>query len=394
MGMTRCPLCGSISKKKYALGRGIAAHLHAIHTPWKPTALSQKITRRLWERQQRQYKLGLVKEPQPSLLTQQKPPLQPVQGEYEPTLAQMEAWDVQVNKLVQELETGSHTVQTNRPLKHSNSTTSTAKETATIPVSYKDSLPPFLQAASQGNLNLLQQYIMEQENDEKVVMINQTDRHGSTAAHWAAGGGHLECLRWLLERSNRDHTITQTGEEPLRKKRRRDGKTCLHYAARNGHLHCVRYLVESHAMDIQQPSGDGTTPLHMACYGGHLPVIQYFVAHQPLAAHATNDWGCSAAHWVAMTINPHSDQVHALCSFLHYECGVDFGARQGQGHSALHKAAQRQNRHVLEWMAKNVSKEELRAAAAPDDGGHTPSEIWLQVGGDATVTTWMKSQGW
>ena len=178
------------------------------------------------------------------------------------------------------------------------------------------------------------------------------------------------------------------------KRRRRDGKSCLHYAARNGHLDCVKYLVQSHAMDIQQASGDGTTPLHMACYGGHLSVIQYFVSQEPCAARATNEWGCSAAHWVAMTLNPHTDQVHSLCSFLKEECGVDFGARQAQGHSALHKAAQRQNRHVLEWMADNLSKEVLQFAAAADDGGHIPSEIWFQVGGDATVTAWMKSQGW
>ena len=35
-GWTFCPLCGIYSKKKHALGRGIANHLKDIHTPWNP----------------------------------------------------------------------------------------------------------------------------------------------------------------------------------------------------------------------------------------------------------------------------------------------------------------------------------------------------------------------
>ena len=45
-GWTRCPLCGRHSQKRFALGRGIATHLHAVHTPWKPGKVERNVRRR------------------------------------------------------------------------------------------------------------------------------------------------------------------------------------------------------------------------------------------------------------------------------------------------------------------------------------------------------------
>ena len=56
------------------------------------------------------------------------------------------------------------------------------------------------------------------------------DRHGSTALHWAAGGGHMHVCRWLLEEAQADALHTQPAS----------GRNALHWAARNGHAEvCV-----------------------------------------------------------------------------------------------------------------------------------------------------------
>ena len=49
-GWVQCPLCPLKSQKRFSGGRGIAAHLHAVHTPWKPP--SQKELKRRRRQQQ------------------------------------------------------------------------------------------------------------------------------------------------------------------------------------------------------------------------------------------------------------------------------------------------------------------------------------------------------
>lgn len=429
-----CPLCCNYSAKKFGRGRGLAAHLSAVHTPWAPSKLAQKIARRQWEqskrRQQRQLESAPASEDHqynasnsdsplfsPSL-GDQPPQLKP----YTPSQQERDHWEHRVLEIMRQSELDEQHFKNRQQLAMSNSST-TIKLSNDKPiesldrsgkplVSYKESLPSFLKAAAQGNLKLLQHMIQSAANDTKaeasaLELLNLTDRHGSLAEHWAAGGGHLDCLKLLLE-AHRTHRISVSNDSlPHKKRRRRDGKTCLHYAARNGHLHCVQYLVEVEGFDINEHSGDGTTPLHMACYGGHLNVVMYLVSSSRDQAVSTgslqtennitsvsNSWGCSSAHWVAMTLSQDVHAVSQLCSYLQVDCGVDFSARQHQGHSPLHKAAQKRNEHILRWMSKHLSPDLLTKAAAPDNGGHTPSDIWRDVGGSEVVANWMESLGW
>ena len=53
---------------------------------------------------------------------------------------------------------------------------------------------------------------------------------------------------------------------------------------------------------------------------------------------------------------------------------------------------QRKNQSIIEWMLQSAEKggagltdEQVREASKPDDGGHTPSEIWRMAGGNETV---------
>jgi len=91
------------------------------------------------------------------------------------------------------------------------------------------------------------------------------------------------------------------------------------------------------------------------------------------------------------------DKVIELCEYLKKEHGLDFTTRQKQGHTPLHKAASRKNRHVIEWLAKpsNFSEEERKAMGLPDVGGNRPSDIWLNVGGEKEFGVWMMNAcGW
>mmetsp|Transcript_46401 Transcript_46401/g.112484 ORF Transcript_46401/g.112484 Transcript_46401/m.112484 type:complete len:586 (+) Transcript_46401:79-1836(+) len=529
-GWTSCPLCGKYSKKKFALGKGIASHLLAIHTPWNPTKLSLKIERRKKEEQERQKhrrheqkkkeeeskesnndstgseanENPITSVPNTNLPKSSSFPTAP----WTPSDAEREAWDAKILKILAELEQQQQHVllldenkttddpkqqeqqhgASNKGEHNSKAITTTTSQsqmlttrTGSQTTSYRDSLPPFLDAAAKGDLDALQQMVTTtlpiSDNNKRRRRISEIqklldtrDRHLSTAEHWAAGGGHLECLQYLRnlrrrhgnndndqggsKNNNSSSTLKFDNEEsssdqtalPNHKLRRRDGKTSLHYAARNGHLNCVKYLIEEEGYQVEEVSGEGTRPLHMACFGGHLPVVQYLVEEQGADVHATNEWGCDAFHFVGLTIckppppppttnnNHHHNQSDAeeattrttrstglgdkdttakttrirdLCNYLRHACKVNLIRSQKQGHSILHKAAQKGNWHVLKWVADPIedggaglSKEELTTRlGAPDLGGHCPSQIWRKFHGQTgkdkeSVAEWMESLGW
>ena len=444
VGWTTCPLCHDPmdsndsndsnnnnknnekknNTKRFALGRGIAAHLHAVHTPWKEPGKAQKRKqRRLAERRARRRGLATT---HPLEHEEQ----QELEGKsWEPSQAERQAWDARVLELVQQVEREAAKQSITNPTTNTTTTTTTFKTTGTpmegersnfitrngqIATSYRASLPSFVKAAADGKLEVIRE-LLEKCNThrDRIDLLQIRDRHGSTAEHWAAGEGQLECLKFLIderkalnstkksldttpkEGNNGDVESCSSHSTPFqrpKKIRRRDGKTPLHYAARHGRLACVKFLLSQSDVDVNASSGDGTTPLHMACYGAQYDMVKYLCNEAGANVHAANAWGCTAAHWLSMCKKKDvADAIRELCDWLATR-GVAFHVAQAQGHSALHKAAQHLNTPVLQWMADNLSAEEKRKAAQPDQGGHTPWEICQSVGGDADLVDWLRAE--
>ena len=55
------------------------------------------------------------------------------------------------------------------------------------------------------------------------------------------------------------------------------GLTPLVAACEAGHIEVVKYLLERESVDPEQTAKDGTTPLHAAARGGHVEVVQYLI---------------------------------------------------------------------------------------------------------------------
>lgn len=85
---------------------------------------------------------------------------------------------------------------------------------------------PLHEAAKRGNLPFLEECLMNR------VSANGLDKSGSTALHWAASAGHIECARKLLAIPNVEINVQN-----------KLGDTPLHNASWKGHVEIVSMLL-------------------------------------------------------------------------------------------------------------------------------------------------------
>lgn len=161
------------------------------------------------------------------------------------------------------------------------------------------------------------------------------DRDRNTALTWAAGGGHLEICRFLVQRCGMDPTHMSG----LRKKRR-----CpLHWAARNGHVSVCEWLVKEQGVPVDICTDNHTTPLHFAIWTSQLATIRWLVEEGGADVNRQNAHGCSAAHWAAFSGNV--DVLRYLQS-----AGLDLFLINQNCRSAIHKAAVKGHREACRWL--------------------------------------------
>jgi hypothetical protein len=228
---------------------------------------------------------------------------------------------------------------------------------------------PGLDAARRGDVHALRRLALARGGQRAIA--SAADRHGSGALLWAAGGGHLSACRFLVEEAGIDPKATaQVG------RRAYHGRTALHWAARNGHLDVVRYLVAERGMDVDARTAEGTTAFAWACWQGHVATMRWLVQSGGCSFGAVNTFGCNAAMWCVQGRGVRSSLVDGYqpsgsqpissgksggdggdgggggleaCEYIH-SLGVTFRLLNANGHSAVHKAAQRGRRDVCAWL--------------------------------------------
>ncbi|KAJ6439191.1 Serine/threonine-protein phosphatase 6 regulatory ankyrin repeat subunit A [Purpureocillium lavendulum] len=137
-------------------------------------------------------------------------------------------------------------------------------------------------------------------------IVDAKDELGRTALHWAAGGGHVECVKEVLNRPETKILEDNDGHTPLHEAvikgydavaevllshpqhqdaimadhKDKGGRAALHWAAEYGDERMVQLLIESSAA-VFVTDKYGNTPLHRAARNGHEGVVRMLLASVP-----------------------------------------------------------------------------------------------------------------
>lgn len=95
-------------------------------------------------------------------------------------------------------------------------------------------------------------------------LLNEKDRTGCSALHYASREGHIRSLENLIRLGANIHIKNNNNE------------SALHFAARYGRYNTVRQLLDSEkgTFIINESDGEGLTPLHIASQQGHTRVVR------------------------------------------------------------------------------------------------------------------------
>ena len=236
-------------------------------------------------------------------------------------------------------------------------------------------LAPGIEAAKSGNLVELRR-LVEQEGFDAKTMNDRV--HGSTSLLWAAGGGHLDVCKYLVEQCGADPMARQVGRRSF------GGRTALHWSSRRGHLDVVQWLVDSCNVPIDSLTDDGTTPFCWSCWQGHLEVSKWLVQKGGCNPHAVNKYGCNATMWA---VQGEADVKHLV---LLRELGCSFLEHNVNGHGCMHKVAQRGKHEVAEWLCQEVP-EMLKPEHFNRDGERFLPSGLAEVEGHVELAEWLKN---
>ena len=260
-------------------------------------------------------------------------------------------------------------------------------------------------AAAHGDLDVLHNLL--QKNPQG---IEEKDELGFTPLAWAAETGQKDSAELLLSLGANPNAATKGGRHPidwaasaghlplvelLAAKGANDLSVALFLASQQQQISVSRFLLE-HGADpnIHYPAGNGTMPLHLAARQGNVESARLLLEHgAAVNGLEQNAWtplqyaaSQSSKELIdllftngAVMPNTHGWTIFQMWALgagdtnvatVLLSHGAKVNAKDGEGKTALHFAAQQGTFQAVEWLLKNGA-----AVNAKDNKGVTPLSL-------------------
>jgi len=222
------------------------------------------------------------------------------------------------------------------------------------------------QAAKVGSLTTLRQLLADASID-----INEQNRFGRTALHYACRGGHTQAIRLLIEEG---HARVDILSNTL--------SSTAHDCCRFGHADALRLLLQVDDELVHLVNSFGSLPIHIACNAGYANCVQVLLEWSSSIS-ARNKKGLTPIHIACE--NADEEIAHLL---LERSTHTQLLIRDAYDSLPLHHACQNNMLSVVETMLAVLEKMGWlpQALELPDCMGCTPLDYAAKNFGAVSFT--------
>ena len=191
------------------------------------------------------------------------------------------------------------------------------------------------------------------------IDINQANEYGNNALHLASSRGHIDLVKFLVEKGikinekNNDgwnalHLASWKGHKGIVElliekgininKTDFNGQNALHFASRKGYENIVELLIKK-GIDIDERDLNGKNALHVAFENRKHETIQLLI-EKGIDLNQTDEYGQNALHFA-------SKEGHIWIVRLLIEKGININQTDSNGQNALHLAFEKRHFEVV-----------------------------------------------
>ena len=181
----------------------------------------------------------------------------------------------------------------------------------------------YLKSLFQQHSNMAEDVLMEILGD----VNEEEDGHGMPPISLAAGGGHLDIIKYLIEEKGVEpHFLIRNSEEEVL------GVPPVHTAIYGGHFHVMKFLLEKYGCNISQDDRAGI--LCSTCLVGHMDILTYLITEADYDPHNLKlsclHVACMGGHLDVVKYLVDAHHCDPLCQLEGNETSLDIAAANGR----------------------------------------------------------------
>lgn len=194
--------------------------------------------------------------------------------------------------------------------------------------------------ASMCNARLFKFISGEKKNCDLVTKKTKSEK---TCLHIACQSAKFEIVKHIVEEIQ---TIDIKCKDEL-------GWNALHFAAKGGDLNILKYLLEK-GLELGSLTNDGKTILHIACYHKHVDISKYAVEHfSKDLLNQRNVHKMTAAHYLGVQCKASADESAKKILEILCESEMDLATLSSDGFTVLQKAIDHSNTEFIGCLISN-----------------------------------------